>query len=45
MYIYKVKYVVIVEDENGNFIETAGDEFYDSEAEAQEFADDMNESN
>lgn len=41
-YTYKVKYVVIVEDENGNYIENAGEEFYDTESEAKEFADDMN---
>jgi hypothetical protein len=45
MEIYKVKYIVIVEDQNGNFIEQAvGPEHYwDTEKEAKEFADDMNE--
>lgn len=41
---YKVKYIVIVEDENGNYIETALDgEYFDTEKEAIEFAKDMNE--
>lgn len=45
MDIYKVKYIVIVEDEKGNFIEQAVDSghYWDTEKEAKEFADDMNE--
>lgn len=43
MFNYKVKYIVIVEDEDGNYIENAGEEFYDTEAEAQDFVDAMNE--
>ena len=31
MYVYKIKYAVVVEDENGNFIETVTDEFFDTE--------------
>lgn len=42
-YTYKVKYIVIVEDEDGNYIENAGEEFYDTEAEALEFVEAMNE--
>lgn len=45
MDIYKVKYIVIVEDQDGNFIEQAVDpgHYWDTEKEAKEFADDMNE--
>lgn len=41
---YKVKYIVIIEDENGNYIETALDgEYFDTEEKALEFAKEMNE--
>lgn len=44
MDIYKLKYIVIVEDENGNFIEQAcGGEYFDTEEEALEFIEDMKE--
>ena len=45
MYIYKVKYIVIVEDENGEFIEQAlgRDVYFDTEAEAIQFAKESNE--
>ena len=43
MYQYKVKYIIIVEDEDGNYIgETAGEESYDTEEEAQQMADVFN---
>lgn len=41
MYHYKLKYIVIVEDEEGEFIEQAADGFYDTEEEALEFIKDM----
>ena len=40
MYHYKLKYIVIVEDENGEFIEET-DGYYDTEEEALEFIKDM----
>ena len=43
MYQYKVKYIVVVEDENGNYIENAFDEYFDTEAEALEFIKGMDE--
>lgn len=43
MYVYKIKYAVVVEDENGNFIETVTDEFFDTEEDALKFINYMNE--
>lgn len=41
---YVLKYIVIVEDENGNFIEQAcGNEYFDTEEEALDFIKDMEE--
>lgn len=44
-YTYKLKYIVIVEDENGEFVEQAVGEghYFDTEDEALEFIKDMNE--
>lgn len=44
-YTYKLKYIVIVEDENGEFVEQAvgSDHYFDTEEEALEFIADMNE--
>lgn len=43
--VYKVKYIVIVEDENGEFIEHAISKYnyWDTEAEALDFIKRMNE--
>ena len=43
--VYKVKYIVIVEDENGEYIEHAigNYNYWDTEAEALDFAKEMNE--
>ena len=44
-YTYKLKYIVIVEDANGEFVEQAvgSDHYFDTEDEALEFIKDMNE--
>lgn len=44
MYRYKVKYIVVVEDEYGNCIEPASDECFDTEEEAQKFLREIAES-
>ena len=41
MYHYKIRYIVVIEDENGELVETVSDEYYQTEAEAQEFINDM----
>ena len=35
--IYKIKYVIIAEDENGNFLEQVSEEYIDSAQEAHEY--------
>lgn len=37
MYNYKIKYIVVAEDEDGNFIEIVNEEYLDSAQEAHEF--------
>ena len=41
MYKYVLKYAVIVEDENGEFVELACGEYFDTEEEALEFIRDV----
>lgn len=41
MDVYKVKYVVVVEDENGRLLDEC-EGYYDTEEEALEFANEMN---
>lgn len=41
MYEYKIKYIVVIEDEDGELIETVTEDYLDTYEEAQEFINDM----
>lgn len=41
MYEYKIKYIVVIEDEEGGLVEVVTEDYFDTEETAQEFINDL----